>query len=97
MFPAVAFRLKVQAGSVTYLPIEMSGVNGLVAEPGKTARVDLTLGQDSDGDGLPDAWERTMLAALGRQGTIQDIKPDGGRRRGRDQQPEGVLGRDVCV
>ncbi len=75
MFPAVAFRLKVRVGNVTYLPIEMSGVNGLVAEPGKTARVDLTLGEDADGDGMPDAWERTLMAASGRGGTIGDVKP----------------------
>ena len=77
LFPAAGFRLKVRIGNVNYVPIEMSGVKGLVAEPGKTARVDLTLGVDSDGDGLPDAWERTLLAALGRTGTLKDINPDG--------------------
>jgi len=76
MFPAVAFRLKVRVGNVTYLPIEMSGVNGLVAEPGKTARVDLTLGEDADGDGIPDAWERTLLAATGKPGGLGAIRPN---------------------
>jgi len=76
LFPAAAFTLKVRIGTVNYVPIEMTGVNGLVAEPGKTARVDLTLGVDSDGDGLPDAWERMLLAAMGRNGTLKDVRPD---------------------
>ena len=85
LFPAAAFTLKVRIGTVNYVPIEMTGVNGLVAEPGKTARVDLTLGVDSDGDGLPDAWE-------------PEGRPAGrGRRRRRDQQPQGIPGRDVCL
>lgn len=76
LFPAAAFTLKVRIGTVNYVPIEMTGVNGLVAEPGKTARVDLTLGVDSDGDGLPDAWERMLLAAMGRNGAPKDVRPD---------------------
>ena len=76
LFPAAAFTLKVRIGTVNYVPIEMTGVNGLVAEPGKTARVDLTLGVDSDGDGLPDAWERMLMAAMGRNGTLKDVRPD---------------------
>lgn len=76
LFPAAAFTLKVRIGNVNYVPIEMTGVNGLVAEPGKSARVDLTLGVDSDGDGLPDAWERNLLAATGRNGSPQDVRPN---------------------
>ena len=76
LFPAAAITLKVRIGTVNYVPIEMTGVNGLVAEPGKTARVDLTLGVDSDGDGLPDAWERMLLAAMGRNGAPRDVRPD---------------------
>ena len=76
LFPAAAFTLKVRIGTVNYVPIEMTGVNGLVAEPGKTARVDLTLGVDSDGDGLPDAWERMLMAAMGRNGALKDVRPD---------------------
>ena len=29
-----------------------------LGKPSETTRLDLTLGEDSDGDGLPDAWER---------------------------------------
>jgi hypothetical protein len=51
-----AFQLKVQIGATTYLPIEMI-LSRQIGEPAGTARLDLTLGVDSDGDGLPDAWE----------------------------------------
>lgn len=51
-----AFQLKVQIGTTTYLPIEMV-LTRPIGEPAGTARLDLTLGVDSDGDGLPDAWE----------------------------------------
>jgi len=51
-----AFQLTVQIGAVTYLPIEMVVTHPL-GEPAGTTRLDLTLGIDTDGDGLPDAWE----------------------------------------
>ena len=77
MFPAVPFRLKVRIGAQTYVPIQMSGTATLMTRPAGRAVLDLTLGVDSDGDGLPDAWERTLLAALRKRGTLADIKPDG--------------------
>lgn len=76
LVPTVPFRIRVKIGNTTYLPIEMSGVSALVAQPGKSARVDLTLGIDSDGDGLPDAWERNLIRAMGKDGlTLADIRP----------------------
>jgi hypothetical protein len=76
LVPTVPFRIRVKIGNVTYLPIEMSGASALVAQPGKSARVDLTLGVDSDGDGLPDAWELNLIKALGKPGlTLADIRP----------------------
>jgi hypothetical protein len=50
------FQLKVQIGTITYLPIEMV-LSRPIGDPAGTSRLDLTLGVDSDGDGLPDAWE----------------------------------------
>jgi hypothetical protein len=74
--PTVPFRLRVKVGPVTYLPIEMTGAVQLLTRPGETTRVDLTLGVDSDGDGLPDAWERALIQSLGGNLTLQDIRPE---------------------
>jgi hypothetical protein len=74
--PTVPFRLRVKIGNVTYLPIEMSGVSALLTRPGAATRVDLTLGEDTDGDGLPDAWERQLIAGLRGGKTLADINPN---------------------
>lgn len=77
LLPTVPFRLRVKIGGVTYLPIQMAGASALVTKPGDSTRVDLTLGEDSDGDGLPDAWERAMIASMGGGKSLSEIKPDG--------------------
>jgi hypothetical protein len=74
--PTVPFRLRVKIGNVTYLPIEMSGASSLLTKPGAAIRVDLTLGEDSDGDGIPDAWERQLIAGLGGGKSLADINPN---------------------
>jgi hypothetical protein len=75
LLPATSFRLKVQIGSTTYLPMEMVGNLTRIGEPAQQTRLDLTLGVDSDGDGLPDAWEQAIIAVHG--GTLASIKADG--------------------
>ncbi len=72
---ASQFRLKVQVGQTVYLPIEMVGNFSQIGRPGERTRLDLTLGVDSDGDGLPDAWEQALISVYG--GTLESIKPDG--------------------
>ena len=52
-----SFRLKVKIGSVTYLPIEMK-LSKALGQAAQSTRLDLTLGEDSDNDGLPEAPER---------------------------------------
>jgi len=67
------YKIRVQVGSQVYLPIEMVGDLGKIGKPGKATLLNLTLGEDSDGDGMPDAWERALLA----QGqTLEDINPN---------------------
>lgn len=75
--PMVPFRMRVKVGTVTYLPVEMTGTARLFTRPTESSRVDLTLGVDSDGDGLPDAWEQTLIAAAGGGKTLADLRPDG--------------------
>jgi hypothetical protein len=72
--PAMPFTFRVQIGSTTYLPIEVKSDFALKGKPAARTRLDLTLGEDSDGDGLPDAWERALLAARGG-GDLRDINP----------------------
>lgn len=59
-----AFTLGILLHNVVYYPIEMSTPRA-VGHPGERVRLDLTLGIDSDGDGIPDAWEESQLYAGG--------------------------------
>jgi hypothetical protein len=72
--PTVPFHLVVRINGINYLPIEMKANFASLGLPGKRTRMDLTLGEDSDGDGLPDAWERALLATLGG-GNLNAINP----------------------
>jgi len=58
--PTVPFRIRVKVGGATYLPIEMKGDYAKLGKPSERTRLNLTLGEDSDGDLLPDAWERLV-------------------------------------
>jgi hypothetical protein len=73
--PFYQFKLKVQIGQTTYVPIEMVGSFTEIGQPSKKTRIDLTLGVDSDGDGLPDAWEQALIAIYG--GNLAGINPNG--------------------
>jgi len=59
------FTLGVIINNVTNLPIEMTGSFATLGQPAGSARIDLTLGVDANGDGIPDQWELAFLAALG--------------------------------
>ncbi|MBL9136267.1 MAG: hypothetical protein JNK85_10380 [Verrucomicrobiales bacterium] len=72
--PYYQFKLRVKMGSKTYVPIEMTGDFARLGEPGGETRLDLTLGEDADGDGLPDAWERAQLE--GREGGLDSLRPN---------------------
>ena len=72
--PTVPFKMFVKVGSKVYLPIEMVADYSHLGQPGRKTRLNLTLGEDSDGDGIPDAWERALL----KNGqSLSDINPDG--------------------
>jgi len=73
--PSVSFRMKVLIGGATYLPIETSANYANLGKPAQTTRLDLTLGEDSDNDGLPDAWERALMDMLGGGLAVTDIEP----------------------
>ncbi|NBV22482.1 MAG: hypothetical protein EBS05_11270 [Proteobacteria bacterium] len=69
--PFVPFRIKVRIAGTIYLPIEMTGDYANLGQPGQRTRLNLTLGEDSNGDGLPDAWQRLINADLSK------VKPGG--------------------
>lgn len=73
MRPTMPFLMRVSVGNRIYLPIEMGGDLSKMGEPGEETLLNLTLGEDTDGDGLPDAWERALLTK--GQG-LKDINPN---------------------
>ncbi|MCX6903869.1 MAG: hypothetical protein NTW03_10430 [Verrucomicrobia bacterium] len=57
----VPFLLTVKIGPTTYHPIQMQGGYANLGKPGQKTWLDLTLGEDTLGDGLPDAWKWMVL------------------------------------
>ncbi len=52
-----AFSLRVEMNGSLFYPIEVSG-NLTAGKGGERVRLDLNLGEDLDGDSLPDVWEQ---------------------------------------
>lgn len=59
------FSLLVEMNGTKFYPIEVSGTLR-AGIGGERVRLDLNLGADSDGDGLPDAWEQWQLYQAGK-------------------------------
>lgn len=74
--PTAPFRLRVQVGSVIYLPMEMTGDASRLGLPGQKTRFELTLGVDADGNGLPDDWEKAVAAYLRQRWVAGAMRPD---------------------
>jgi hypothetical protein len=85
---AMPYKIRVRVGAQVYLPIEMVGDLGKMGQPGEETLLNLTLGEDTDGDGLPDAWERALL---GPGGNISDINP------GDDTDGDGMSNLDEYI
>lgn len=64
--PDDAFTIAISVGGQLFYPLEIAQ-NPSVGNPAERRRLDLTLGVDSDGDGLPDAWEEAQLYLAGYQ------------------------------
>ena len=58
------FSLVVSMNGVLFYPIEVSG-NLTAGKGGERVKLDLTLGEDLDKDGLPDTWEAWQLYQAG--------------------------------
>ncbi|MDA1274733.1 MAG: thrombospondin type 3 repeat-containing protein [Verrucomicrobia bacterium] len=70
---SVPFKMRVRIGTSDYLPIEMRGEFSKLGQSAQSTRLDLTLGEDANGNGLPDAWERAILAASGSK--LTEVSP----------------------
>lgn len=81
--PGSTVAIKVRIGSVIQQAIGSNNV--VIAGNGTAVRVDLVLGVDSDGDGLPDDWE--WLAILNSGGRITSLSQVG---PGHDLDGDGV-------
>lgn len=75
--PSTSYRLKVRIGNTSYVPIEMAGNLANLGKPGGDTMLNLTLGVDSDRDGLPDVWERALTQILGGSLSLAEITPQG--------------------
>ena len=58
------FSLVVEMNGSLFYPIEVAG-NLTAGKGGERVRLDLNLGEDLDGDGLPDIWEQWQLYQAG--------------------------------
>ena len=67
LVPFAEVQVSIRSGGKTYVPIEAAQADPVVPEivPGSIHHVNLTVGEDSDLDGLPDLWEEWQLATDG--------------------------------
>lgn len=77
LLPTAGFTIRIVRDQVSYLPIEVSRIAPTIGLAGQRTRLDLTIGIDSDGDGLPDAWEQALIDSdrTGKLKTLADVKP----------------------
>lgn len=77
MRPALPFTIKVLIRNVAYVPIQMVASTWNIGQPGGRTRIDLSLGVDSDGDGLPDSWEQSLIDSdpSGLLSDLSDVRP----------------------
>lgn len=73
-----SFTVEVTIQGVTYFPIPSAPNGAATTRSAEFLQLDLTLGNDSDGDGLPDLWEQWQLEAAGLdQARLDLITRDG--------------------
>jgi hypothetical protein len=75
--PALPFTIRVEIRGQAYVPVEMQATTWNIGNPGGRTRINLTLGLDGDGDGLPDSWERSLIDSdpTGKLRTLADVRP----------------------
>ena len=90
---ATQYKLVVGVGASTNLPMEMTGAYAVLGNPASLTRQNLTLGTDSNGDGIPDAWENVFLSEVGTNLALAKINPNADYAHdGRTLKQEYLLG-----
>lgn len=76
--PTMPFTIRVEIRGKSYVPIQMTGRTWSAGQAGERYRLDLTLGIDSDGDGLPDSWEQGLIDGdtSGKLTSLALVKPE---------------------
>jgi hypothetical protein len=67
------YKFYVVIGNTTNVPIVSAVISTNLGQPTKMTRIDLTLGTDSNHDGIPDEWELQFLATLGSNLSLADL------------------------
>lgn len=75
LFPFTPYQLSVVIGSTTNVPIQVASGFLILGQPADSTNIDLTLGTDSTGDGLPDAWKNLVVSMFGGSVKFGDIHP----------------------
>ncbi len=75
MRPMMPFTMRVKVGREVFLPIEVHADTQSMGAPGKATNLDLTLGEDRDGDGIPDAWEQSLINR-GLADDLASVRPE---------------------
>jgi hypothetical protein len=90
---ATSFSMLVVIGNTTNVPFQVTGDLSQLGQPAQMTRIDLTLGVDSNHDGIPDAWETAFLSAIGSNLTLADLNAGlDVAHDGRTLQQEYLLG-----
>ena len=73
------YTIRVVINGVVHVPIQFAAQNRPIGAPGEQTVLDLFLGVDSDGDGLPDFWEQLLVDGdfTGNLLDITDVEPQG--------------------
>jgi hypothetical protein len=95
LLASTPFTMFVVVGTVTNVPIEMTGGCALLGLPGGATRINLTLGVDSNGDGIPDAWEYAYMSALGTNVPLSSLSANSSLAGGLTLRQAYLLGLPV--
>lgn len=93
-WPDFNYRIEVMVKGVRHVPIEMVHATSESGQSGQIRLLNLTLGEDVDGDGLPDLWE-SAVSAGGIEKVLPEDDSDGDGITNLDEYLAGTLAFDA--